>query len=127
MTRVVHFGIVPRSQRRVDVLSEAARCLTDTPFLLGDSFTDWSEPYVQHRGDALHVTHRTESDFLDPEGDRIRLSREEVQEVADELTALLPLTLRLVDYWLEDDGDEYGSDVHLHGPWALASIAGQAL
>lgn len=137
MTRVIHFGVVHRASAaatqdrnangilvHVDAL---LRRLAGTPFDVHESFTDSSAPFPQNEADAIHVVHATDCDWADADGERIRLSAEEVQEVADDLADRLPSDLRLVDYWLEDDGDVWGSDEHLHGPFALVSVSGRSL
>ncbi len=133
MGRVIHFGVVPvdRFIGAFDVpvilglLSRAAKrddlargFVTDC-----DSFTEWGESLreADERPDALHVLHVTDCDDFDGDGERIRLSREEVQEVArclDDALSSEPL-YRVVDYWLEDDLEVWGSDVHTYGPFAL--------
>ena len=131
MSRIIHFGIVARDGRQaytegfvdhIDRHLDRAWFSTD-----GDSHTDWGETFPQHDSDALHLTHTTDCPSLDGDGTPIRLSADEVADVAQRLIDQLPDSVRLVDYWLEDSADEWGSDVHLHGLWAIASVAGRAL
>jgi hypothetical protein len=136
MTRIIHFGVVPAaghveswwppaSVRDVVVRRLTGQTGLAAGFAVEQSFTDWSERFPQRPGDAIHVTHHTECDDYDADGDPIRLSADEVREVAEELAEVLGHGLRVVDYWLEDNGEEWGSDVHLHGPWGLESVSGR--
>jgi hypothetical protein len=144
MSRIVHLGVVHRrdpfdTQDRNAAgelvhLDALTRRLAGTPYVVRGSFTDSNETFPQHAHDAIHVTRTTECEVYDghPDDDpedrtRIRLSPDEVGDVAMVLSIMLPSDLRVVDYWLEDDAEEWGSDVHLHGPWALASIAGRRI
>lgn len=146
MSRIIHFGVTHQDPgRRLtndDRRALTARILDDVRdtssghpltrgFTLRGSFTAWNEAYPaahrRGRGDALHVTHTTECRTVDEDGDPIRLSAQEVEEITDLLERLLPAGLRLVDYSVEDDADEWGADTRIHGAFALASIAGRPL
>lgn len=135
MSRAIHFGVASYAAAEIPAAGVRDRLAAHLAaegglaagFEVQGSFTAWGEDFPYCEWDAVHVTHRTECADFDEDGDPIRLSADEVREVVDELSEHLPWFLRVVDYWLEDDGEEWGSDVHLHGPWALTSVSGRRL
>lgn len=140
MARVVHFGVTnaARNMTSADVaLIEALFKGTSTQgglaagFLTdGDSFSDWGEPLMSpDEPDALHVMHITECETYDADDERIRLSNDEVYEIANTLLEMVSMIpgYRVVEHWIEGDLEIWSDDNYIHGPFALASTCGKTI